>query len=146
MLTGHRVHQAEARVHRPATHTHRHLRSHGSSPTSHHLRRGNGKQTEHFDGKLLTSEYLHKSFPLQWLNEEQLIQKVVSLLAPPAVVDGGGGSMKEGEEAEGSAGEPLEESPAEASEESPTLAVFYPPSEAHDNAGQLLVEIIRVSR
>merc|ERR1719400_2173246 len=83
---------------------------------------------------------------LTWLNEEQLIQKVVSLLAPPAVVDGGGESMEEGEEKESSAGEAVEESSAEASEESPPLAVFYPPSEAHDNAGQLLVEIIRVSR
>ena len=68
---------------------------------------------------------------VQWLNEEQLIQRVVALLAPPAIVDSGGGGG-DAEEKEG--------------EESPAPAVVYPASEAHDNAGQLLVEIIRVSR
>merc|ERR1719234_1805618 len=38
---------------------------------------------------------------LTWLNEEQLIQRVVALLAPPAVVDGGGGVKPDAEEAEG---------------------------------------------
>ena len=68
---------------------------------------------------------------MQWLNEEQLIQRVVALLAPPAIVDSGGGGG-DAEEKEG--------------EESPAPAVVYSASEAHDNAGQLLVEIIRVSR
>ena len=77
---------------------------------------------------------------MQWLNEEQLIQRVVALLAPPAIVDGGGGDKAGMEEKEGEAS--TSDSP------SPPLppAVVYSASEAHDNAGQLLVEIIRVSR
>ena len=73
---------------------------------------------------------------MQWLNEEQLIQRVVALLAPPAIVDGGGGSKGELEEKEGEA----------TSDSPPPPPVVYSASEAHDNAGQLLVEIIRVSR
>lgn len=73
---------------------------------------------------------------LTWLNEEQLIQRVVALLAPPAIVDGGGGSKGELEEKEGEA----------TSDSPPPPPVVYSASEAHDNAGQLLVEIIRVSR
>ena len=75
--------------------------------------------------------------PLQWLNEEQLIQRVVALLAPPAVVDGGGGVKSEEEEGENEGEGASEPTPA---------PVVYSTSEAHDNAGQLLVEIIRVSR
>merc|ERR1719249_200364 len=56
---------------------------------------------------------------LTWLNEEQLIQRVVALLAPPAIVDSGGGGG-DAEEKEG--------------EESPAPAVVYSASEAHDNA------------
>ena len=75
---------------------------------------------------------------VQWLNEEQLIQRVVALLAPPAIVDGGGGNKAEVEEKE--EGEATSDSP-------PTPPpVVYSALEAHDNAGQLLVEIIRVSR
>merc|ERR1719500_2044810 len=75
---------------------------------------------------------------LTWLNEEQLIQRVVALLAPPAIVDGGGGNEAEVEEKE--EGEATSDSP-------PTPPpVVYSALEAHDNAGQLLVEIIRVSR
>ena len=76
---------------------------------------------------------------MQWLNEEQLIQRVVALLAPPAIVDGGGGD-KAGMEKEGEASTSDSPSPP------PSPAVVYSASEAHDNAGQLLVEIIRVSR
>ena len=75
--------------------------------------------------------------PLQWLNEEQLIQRVVALLAPPAVVDGGGGVKSEEEKGENE---------GEAASEPTPAPVVYSASEAHDNAGQLLVEIIRVSR
>ena len=75
---------------------------------------------------------------VQWLNEEQLIQRVVALLAPPAIVDGGGGNKAEVEEKE--EGEATSDSP-------PTPPpVVYSALEAHDNSGQLLVEIIRVSR
>ena len=63
---------------------------------------------------------------LTWLNEERLIQRVLLLLAPPAGVDAGGG---------GEGGEVVKEVEPRA-----CLA------EEHDNAGQLLVEIVRVSR
>ena len=70
-----------------------------------------------------------------------MIQRVVALLAPPAIVDGGGGGDKAGmEEKEGEASTSDSPSPP------PPPAVVYSASEAHDNAGQLLVEIIRVSR
>jgi len=62
---------------------------------------------------------------LTWLNDERLIQRVLALLAPPEVPPGDG---------VGGQAEP----------------VVVPPEpvvgEQHDNAGQLLVEIIRVSR
>ena len=62
----------------------------------------------------------------------------MALLAPPAIVDGGGGNKAEVEEKE--EGEATSDSP-------PTPPpVVYSALEAHDNAGQLLVEIIRVSR
>merc|ERR1719318_1107414 len=66
---------------------------------------------------------------LTWLNDERLIQRVLALLAPPEVPpgDGGGG---EGEAA------------AVVPQPQPEPVV----GEQHDNAGQLLVEIIRVSR
>ena len=84
---------------------------------------------------------------MQWLNEEQLIQRVVAILAPPAVVDDGGGGGSKAEMEEGEKEEEGEE--ATSSDSTPPIApsgVFYSASEAHDNAGQLLVEIIRVSR
>jgi len=69
---------------------------------------------------------------LTWLNDEQLIQRAVALLAPASVADGGGGDQAEEEKKEETA--------------SPVPPPPYLSSEAHDNAGQLLVEIIRVSR
>ena len=61
---------------------------------------------------------------LTWLNEERLIQRVLHLLAPPAGVDAGGGGGEVVKEVE------------------PRACL----AEEHDNAGQLLVEIVRVSR
>ena len=66
------------------------------------------------------------------MNDEQLIQRAVALLAPASVADGGGGDEAEEEKKEETA--------------SPVPPPPYLSSEAHDNAGQLLVEIIRVSR
>eukprot|EP00090_Calanus_glacialis_P000849 TRINITY_DN1059_c0_g1_i2.p1 TRINITY_DN1059_c0_g1~~TRINITY_DN1059_c0_g1_i2.p1 ORF type:complete len:1001 (-),score=360.21 TRINITY_DN1059_c0_g1_i2:284-3286(-) len=70
---------------------------------------------------------------LTWLNDERLIQRVLALLAPPEVPpgDGGGGEGGEGEAAAAVVQHPQPE---------PVVG------EQHDNAGQLLVEIIRVSR
>ena len=61
----------------------------------------------------------------QWLNDERLIQRVLALLAPPEVPPGEGG---------GGGG----------SEAVSVTRSFV--GEQHDNAGQLLVEIIRASR
>jgi len=63
---------------------------------------------------------------LTWLNDERLIQRVLALLAPPEVPPGEGGGGKSGD--------------SEVVKLAPVLG------EQHDNAGQLLVEIIRVSR
>ena len=80
---------------------------------------------------------------MQWLNEEQLIQRVVALLVPPAIVDDGGGGESKAE-MEGGEKEEGEATPSDSTPAPP--AVLHSASEAHDNAGQLLVEIIRVSR
>jgi len=62
---------------------------------------------------------------LTWLNDERLIQRVLALLAPPEVPPGEGGGGGENEAV------------------SVTRSLV---GEQHDNAGQLLVEIIRASR
>jgi len=64
---------------------------------------------------------------LTWLNEERLIQRVLGLLAPPEPAEPGEPGPGGGE-------------PAQSSHPVPDRA------EVHDNAGQLLVEIIRSSR
>jgi len=71
---------------------------------------------------------------LTWLNDERLIQRVLALLAPPEVPPGDGG----GGEGAGDVGDTNVDVPVIPPE--PVVG------EQHDNAGQLLVEIIRVSR
>ena len=116
MSAGDRVHQVQAKVHRVAAPAPGHLGCHGPAAQTDHVCRGNGKQAKHIDGELriyVSMEGVSFSFLFQWLNEEKLIQRVLSLFSP----DGGGEDKS-----------------------------ISGRSEQHDNAGQLLVEIIRSSR
>jgi len=65
----------------------------------------------------------NKQNVLTWLNDERLIQRVLALFSPPEFPPGDGGGGVETE-----------------------LSTSNSVGEQHDNAGQLLVEIIRVSR